>query len=191
MRTERLGIAGAVLLRPSLLADERGLFTEWLRQPDVVAATGAPFGLAQANLSVSVRHTVRGIHFSTAVPGQAKYVTCAAGEVRDVVVDVRVGSPTFGRWVDVTLDEADRACLLVAPGLGHAFQARSASATVVYLCSTPYDPAHEGAVDPFDPALGIGWTEGGPVSAKDREAPSLADAAARGLLPRFREPSGG
>jgi dTDP-4-dehydrorhamnose 3,5-epimerase len=185
VHVQPLGIAGAVLLRPALLPDERGVFTEWLRQPDVVAATGAPFPLAQANLSVSARGTVRGIHFSTAEPGQAKYVTCAAGSVRDVVVDVRVGSPTFGRWVDVVLDDVERACLLIAPGLGHAFQARSEGATLVYLCSTPYDPATERAVDPFDPALGIAWSDVGPVSAKDRSAPGLAQAAAQGVLPRF------
>jgi dTDP-4-dehydrorhamnose 3,5-epimerase len=186
VRAEPLPVPGAVLVHPALLTDERGLFTEWLRQDVLAEVAGQPFDVAQANLSVSRRGTVRGVHFSTADPGQAKYVTCVAGAVRDVVVDVRVGSPTFGRWCDVVLDDVDRACLLVGPGLGHAFQALSTSATVAYLCSTSYDPATEGAVHALDPSLGIGWVDVGTLSPRDRAAPTLAEARDRGLLPRFR-----
>ncbi len=187
MRAESLGIDGAWVLRPPQFSDDRGVFLEWLRQEHLVAATGREFPVAQANLSVSRRGTVRGVHFSVADPGQGKYVICAAGRIRDVVVDVRVGSPTFGQWRDVVLDDSDRACLLVEPGLGHAFQALSDSATVVYLCSAVYDPPTEKGVCPLDPDLGLVW-QVGPlvVSDKDRTAPSLLEARDRGDLPRFR-----
>jgi len=188
MKVEPLGIAGAWVLRPTQLPDERGVFLEWLRQEHVLATTGGSFPVAQANLSVSRRGTIRGVHFSVADPGQGKYVMCASGAIRDVVVDVRAGSPTFGQWRDVVLDDAERTCLLISPGLGHAFQALSESATVVYLCSTAYDPPTEKAVTPLDPALGLPWMDEPPaiVSARDRAAPTLAQALARGDLPRYR-----
>jgi dTDP-4-dehydrorhamnose 3,5-epimerase len=153
-----------------------------------VAATGAEFSVAQANLSVSRRGTIRGVHFSVADPGQGKYVMCASGAIRDVVVDVRAGSPTFGQWRDVVLDDAERTCLLISPGLGHAFQALSESATVVYLCSTVYDPPTEKAVSPLDPALALPWADvdGAIVSDKDRAAPTLTQALERGDLPTYR-----
>ena len=188
MDVDPLGIDGASVLRPRLFPDDRGVFLEWLRQEHVVTALGREFPLAQANLSVSRSGTIRGVHFSVATPGQGKYVTCAAGAIRDVVVDVRVGSPTFGQWRDVVLDDTDRACLLIEPGLGHAFQALSDTATVVYLCTTVYDPPTEKAVTPLDPDLGIDWDdlEAAILSDKDREAPTLAEAEARGDLPRDR-----
>ena len=188
MDVEPLGIDGAWVLRPRRFPDDRGVFLEWLRQEHVVRVLGHEFPLAQANLSVSRRGTIRGVHYSVATPGQGKYVTCAAGSVRDVVVDVRVGSTTFGQWRDVGLDDDDRACVLIEPGLGHAFQALSSTATVVYLCSTVYDPPTEKAVTPLDPALGIDWAdvETATVSQKDRAAPTLAHAAEVGDLPLLR-----
>jgi dTDP-4-dehydrorhamnose 3,5-epimerase len=113
---------------------------------------------------------------------------CASGAIRDLVVDVRAGSPTFGQWRDVVLDDADRTCLLISPGLGHAFQALSESATVVYLCSTVYDPPTEKAVSPLDPAIGLPWADldAAIVSDKDRAAPTLAHALESGDLPTYR-----
>jgi dTDP-4-dehydrorhamnose 3,5-epimerase len=187
MRIEPLGIDGAWIIRPPQFLDERGVFLEWLRQEHIRGATGAEFPVAQANLSRSRTGTVRGVHFSVAEPGQGKYVTCASGAVRDVVVDVRVGSPTFGQWRDVVLDDDDHTCLLIEPGLGHAFQALT-DATVVYLCTTVYDPPTERAVCPVDPDLGIDWSGSPPLilSEKDRDAPTLADARRQGLLPTLR-----
>jgi dTDP-4-dehydrorhamnose 3,5-epimerase len=187
VNVEPLGIEGAWVVRPPQFADDRGVFLEWLRQEHLLAATGQEFGVAQANLSVSRRGTIRGVHFSVADPGQGKYVTCASGRIRDVVVDVRVGSPTFGQWRDVVLDDVDRTCLLISPGLGHAFQALSESATVVYLCTTVYDPPTEKAVSPLDPDLQLGWEiVPGVVSPKDEAAPSLEQARAAGDLPVYR-----
>jgi dTDP-4-dehydrorhamnose 3,5-epimerase len=188
VKGEPLGIDGAWLLRPAQFPDDRGVFLEWLRQEHLLAATGAEFPVAQANLSVSRQGTIRGIHFSVADPGQGKYVMCASGAIRDVVVDVRVGSPTFGQWCDVVLDDTDRTCLLISPGLGHAFQALSESATVVYLCSTVYDPPTEKAVSPLDPAIGLPWADldAAIVSDKDGAAPTLAHALESGDLPTYR-----
>ena len=99
---------------------------------------------------------IRGIHYADVPPGQAKYVTCVAGAILDVVVDLRAGSPTFGTWETVRLDDKDRRALFLAEGLGHGFQALSDSATVLYLCSTPYAAGREHGVNPMDPAIGIG-----------------------------------
>jgi dTDP-4-dehydrorhamnose 3,5-epimerase len=120
-------------------------------------------------------------------PGQAKYVTCVRGAVLDVVVDIRVGSPAFGRWEAVRLDGDTRHAVFLAEGLGHAFMALTDDATVVYLCSTGYAPGREHGVNPLDPELGIAWPDGIPpvLSPKDAEAPSLAEAEQAGLLPTY------
>ncbi|WP_449062593.1 dTDP-4-dehydrorhamnose 3,5-epimerase [Planomonospora algeriensis] len=182
---ERLSIEGAWTFTPVVHADERGAFLEWYKAGPMEEAVGHPLRLAQANCSVSRRGVLRGVHFADVPPGQAKYVTCVSGEVLDVVVDVRVGSPTFGRWEAVTLDEWSRRGVYLAEGLGHAFMALSEQATVVYLCSEPYAPGREHGIDPLDPELGIAWPAGvEPVlSEKDAKAPSLAEARAAGILP--------
>lgn len=179
-----LDIAGVWLAEPDQHTDDRGTFLEWYRAADLLAAVGHPMNLAQANLSVSVAGAVRGIHFADVPPGQAKYVTCPRGAVLDVVVDIRVGSPTYGRWQGIRLDDTDRAAVYLAEGLGHAFCALSEQATIAYLCSTPYTPAREHAVHALDPAIGIDWPVAVPVlSPRDAAAPSLAQARADGLLP--------
>jgi dTDP-4-dehydrorhamnose 3,5-epimerase len=136
---------------------------------------------------VSRRGVVRGIHFSDVPPGQAKYVTCASGTIIDVVVDLRVGSPSFGRWQAVRLDDESRNALYIGEGLGHAFTALSDQATVLYLCSTPYAPSREHGVHPLDPAIGIAWPDDldTVLSDKDAAAPSLAEAQAEALLPDY------
>jgi dTDP-4-dehydrorhamnose 3,5-epimerase len=143
--------------------------------------------LRQANCSVSKAGVVRGIHFATVPPGQAKYVTCLFGAVLDAVVDIRMGSPTFGRWEPVLLDGVDRRAVYVAEGLGHVFMALSEGAAVSYLCSDVYAPAREFGIHPLDPEIGIEWpTELAPVlSPKDDAAPSLAEARRAGLLPDY------
>ncbi|MDN0197788.1 dTDP-4-dehydrorhamnose 3,5-epimerase [Streptomyces sp. S.PNR 29] len=182
-----LDIAGAWVLEPKVFPDDRGSFHEWYRGQEFREATGYDLSLAQANCSVSRRGVLRGVHFSDVPPGQAKYVTCVRGAVLDVVVDIRVGSPTFGRWEAVRLDEDTRHAVFLAEGLGHAFMALTDDATVVYLCSTGYAPEREHGVHPLDPRLGIDWPDGlSPVlSPKDAEAPSLAEAERAGLLPSY------
>jgi dTDP-4-dehydrorhamnose 3,5-epimerase len=180
----QLGIDGAWEITPKQHGDPRGLFMEWFREDRFVEAVGHPLRLAQANLSVSARGVVRGIHFADVPPGQAKYVTCVRGAVLDVVVDLRVGSPTFGGWEGVRLDDVDRRAVYLAEGLGHGFCALTDQATLAYLCSQPYNPPAERSVHPLDPDLGIAWpVEAATLSARDAAAPSLARCLADGVLP--------
>ena len=118
MKIRPLSIDGAWEITPQQYGDPRGLFMEWYRFDRLAAAVGHPLRLAQANLSVSARGVVRGIHFADVPPGQAKYVTCVSGAVIDMVVDLRVGSPTFGQWEATRLDDVDRRALYLAEGLG-------------------------------------------------------------------------
>ena len=150
-----LAIDGAYEVTPVQHGDSRGVFLEWFKATTFREAVGRDLELAQANCSVSAAGVIRGIHFSDVPPGQAKYVMCVSGAVLDVVVDVRVGSPTFGRWDGVILDDVDRRGMFLAEGLGHAFMSLTEASTVVYLCSTPYAPGREHGVHPLDPAIGI------------------------------------
>jgi len=183
---EPLAIEGAFLITPEVHKDGRGTFHEWYR-PDLLAeATGADWSVRQANMSRSRRGALRGIHFAQVPPGQAKYVTCVRGRVADVVVDVRVGSPTFGRWVPVELDPQRRTAVLIGEGLGHGFQAVTDDAAVVYLMSLVHEPGIEHAVNPLCPTLAIDWPVHDPVlSPKDAAAPTLPEAAAAGVLPTY------
>jgi dTDP-4-dehydrorhamnose 3,5-epimerase len=180
-----LSIEGSLLVTPDVYHDTRGSFLELLRADHLEKALGYRPQTAQANCSVSSRGVIRGVHFADVPPGQAKYVSCVSGAILDVIVDIRVGSPTYGQWEAVPLDDENRHSVYIAPGLGHAFMAMSESATVVYLCSEPYAPGREHGIDPLDPDLGIEWPAGiSPVlSDKDAAAPSLAEAAREGLLP--------
>ncbi len=181
-----LRICGARRIEPALHSDDRGVFLEWYRADAQEASVGHPMRLAQANLSSSARGTVRGIHFADVPPGQAKYVTCAYGAVVDVIVDIRVGSPTFGEWEAVALDDVARHAVYLPEGLGHAFCALSEQATLVYLCSTAYAPEREHSVNPLDPDLAIDWPVDSPIlSARDAAAPTLAEARTAGLLPNW------
>lgn len=183
-----LVINGAFLFTPRIHGDHRGSFHEWFRGDQLSALTGHSMGLAQANCSVSARGALRGIHFADVPPGQAKYVTCVRGAVQDVIVDLRVGSPTYGQWESVQLDDETGRAVYLAEGLGHAFLALSDHATVVYLCSEPYNPAGEHEVHPLDPELGIQWADGiePALSAKDAAAPTLEEARLAGLLPSYQ-----
>ncbi|AEG45111.1 dTDP-4-dehydrorhamnose 3,5-epimerase [Isoptericola variabilis] len=191
MQYRELAVPGAFEITPKQFGDPRGVFLEWFKAAAFEEALGHPLDLQQANCSVSSAGVLRGIHFADVPPGQAKYVTCAKGAVLDVVVDIRVGSPTFGRWDSVLLDDTDRRAIYLGEGLGHAFMALEDGSTVMYMCSTGYNPGREHGVHPLDPAIGIDWPttarDGSPLSPllseKDEAAPTLDEAAAQGLLP--------
>jgi dTDP-4-dehydrorhamnose 3,5-epimerase len=188
MKIRPLTIEGAFEVTPVLHGDSRGTFLEFYRFDALAEAVGHPLDLAQANISTSARDVVRGIHFADVPPGQAKYLTCVSGAVLDVIVDIRVGSPTFGSWEAVPLDDQERRAVYLSEGLGHGFCALTEGATVAYLCSATYRPGHEHGIDPLDPQLGIAWPAAAPLlSAKDAVAPSLAQALTTGLLPRYDE----
>jgi dTDP-4-dehydrorhamnose 3,5-epimerase len=169
--------------------DDRGSFTEWYRADVLASATGRSLPLAQANHSVSALGVLRGVHFALVPPGQAKYVYCPAGRVLDVVVDVRVGSPTFG-VSDAVLLEADRPrAVFLAEGLGHAFLALEDRSSVTYLVSTGWSPGREFALSPLDPDLALPWPADVEfrLSDKDRAAPTLAQARELGVLPTVEQ----
>ncbi|MGP4010202.1 dTDP-4-dehydrorhamnose 3,5-epimerase [Streptomyces sp. 4N124] len=184
-----LSIDGAWVHEPKVFPDGRGSFHEWFKAPLFTEAAGHPLTLAQANMSVSARGTLRGIHFADVPPGQAKYVKCVRGTVLDVIVDIRTGSPTFGQWEIVRLDDRDHHAVYLSEGLGHGFMALTDDATVVYLCSEGYAPEREHGIHPLDPALGIDWpADLAPLlSAKDEQAPTLAEAREQGLLPSYEQ----
>ncbi len=190
-----MSIEGSWSFTPRLHGDDRGVFLESYRADALLEATGAALEVAQVNTSVSGAGALRGVHFSDVPPGQAKYVSCSVGAVLDVVVDVRTGSPTFGAWESIVLDDVDRRAVFLTEGLGHAFLSLADGSTVTYLCSTPYAPGREHGIDPLDAAVGIEWPtvgrDGQPLSLalspKDAAAPSLARAAQEGLLPTWEE----
>jgi dTDP-4-dehydrorhamnose 3,5-epimerase len=184
-----LGVEGAWVFTPQVHHDERGSFLEAFRGAEFAADLGYRLDVAQVNTSVSRRGVIRGIHYADVPPGQAKYVTCVAGTVLDVVVDLRAGSPGFRRWEAVQLDDADRRAVFLAEGLGHAFMALTDQATVLYLCSAPYAPGREHGVHPLDPVLGISWplSDEPLLSDKDAKAPALEEAVRVGALPRYDE----
>ena len=133
---EPLSIDGAWVFAPRIFDDSRGSFLEWYRSAELEKVLGYQPEVAQANCSG--RWVIRGIHFADLPPGQAKYVTCVSGAITDVVVDTRVGSPSYGRWEAVRLNETERNAY--SRRLGHAFVALTDDAVVMYLCSTPYAP---------------------------------------------------
>lgn len=188
MQIRELAVPDAFEVTPKILGDDRGVFLEWYRFEALAEAVGHSLSLKQANTSVSRRGTVRGIHFADVPPSQAKYVTATHGAVIDFIVDLRVGSPAFGTWDSVRLDDVDRRAVYLSEGLGHAFVALTEGATVSYLVSEVYNPAAEHGITPLDPEIGLEFPDeaGEPLlSPKDLEAPTLSEAAANGLLPSW------
>ncbi|CAB4867550.1 unannotated protein [freshwater metagenome] len=183
---EELSIQGLYKLTSPVWGDDRGYFREWFKLPDLTEA-GISFTAAQANLSRSARNVVRGLHFSVAPEGQAKVVTCAEGELVDVMVDLRIGSPTFGVTELVTLRGGDGVSLYLPSGIGHGFCATSDDAVLVYLLSSTYNPSTELEVHPFDSELMVPWPLSGEaiLSPKDAAAPSLADRRHDKSLPQY------
>lgn len=189
MQVDELKVPGAWSFTPRQFPDPRGVFLEWFKAGVLEEAVGHPLTVRQANHSVSGRGTLRGVHFADVPPGQAKYVYCTRGAVLDVIVDLRVGSPTFGVSDAVRLDDQDRRGVYLSEGLGHAFLALTDDANVTYLCSTPYSPGREHGVHPLDPALDLPFPKDveALLSEKDAAAPTLAEAQESGLLPDYAQ----
>lgn len=187
MDVRELAVRDAYEFVPPVFPDHRGAFVAPFQEPAFTSAIGHRLTVAQTNHSVSRRGTIRGVHFADVPPGQAKYVYCPRGALLDVVVDVRVGSPTFGESASVRVDSGEFRAVYLAEGLGHAFVALEDDTAMTYLCSTSYAPAREHGISPLDPALDLPWPEGiEPVlSEKDVTAPTLAEAERAGLLPRY------
>jgi dTDP-4-dehydrorhamnose 3,5-epimerase len=167
-------LPGVVILEPAVHGDVRGRFAEtWHADRYRAAGIGGPW--VQDNVSTSPRGVLRGLHFQHPT-AQGKLVTVLDGEVFDVAVDVRVGSPTFGQHAHVTLSGASLRQVWVPAGFAHGFCVLSERAVFAYKCTAPYAPDHERGVRWDDPALAIPWPLADPVlSAKDRAHPVLAD----------------
>ncbi len=186
MNVRELDIVGLFVGESRVFGDERGFFREWYKSSDFETA-GITFAAEQANLSISSRNVVRGLHYSLAPRGQAKVVTCVYGTLDDVIVDIRVGSPTFGSVVTVALGADQGTTVFLPAGVAHGFCVTSDTAALSYLLSSPYDAPHEFEINPLDPDVDVPWALGGEaiLSEKDAAAPSLAQRRAAGELPHF------
>ncbi|MGZ4711257.1 MAG: dTDP-4-dehydrorhamnose 3,5-epimerase family protein [Acidimicrobiales bacterium] len=188
MEIRPLKTVDALEITPRQFADGRGVFLESYRGDLLAEAIGHRPEIVQTNVSVSSRGTVRGIHFADVPPSQAKYITALSGSLLDFIVDIRVGSPTFGLWDSVLLDTKDRRCVYLPEGMGHAFVALEDNTTAMYLVTTPYNPSREHGIHPLDPEIGLELPAGMEqplLSPKDQAAPTLAQAIESGLLPDY------
>jgi dTDP-4-dehydrorhamnose 3,5-epimerase len=177
MRVVPTELSGVLVLEPRVHSDHRGCFYESWNARVFAEATGISAEFVQDNHACSIRNVLRGIHYQVVRP-QGKAIRVTAGSVLDVAVDLRRSSLTFRRWVAVELSADNKRQLWIPPGFGHGYAVRGESATVIYKTTEYWTPEHDRSVRWNDPELGIEWgIEGSPVlSAKDAEAPLLADA---------------
>ncbi len=190
MQIRELEVPDAYEITPVQREDDRGLFLEWYRFDALEETIGHALDLRQANVSVSRRGVARGIHFAEIPRGQAKYVTVTNGAVLDFVIDIRVGSPTFGRWDSVLLDTRDRRAVYIAESLGHLAFSLTDDAAFTYLVSDVYRPEREHGINPLDPEVGLVFPDDAPeplLSPKDSNAPGLLEAQELGLLPTWEQ----
>lgn len=186
MNFTQLDIQGAWLVESCVFEDVRGSFHEWFNQTEMFTKTGVSFSPQQGNMSTSKQNTIRGIHYSLASEGQAKFIRCLSGSILDVIVDLRPESQTFKQHKSIRLNANSAQSLLIDIGLGHAFKAESSNTIVAYLLSSPYNPSVELGIDPFDFDLNIDWElpkSQAVLSEKDSHASSLANAIKSNLLP--------
>jgi dTDP-4-dehydrorhamnose 3,5-epimerase len=182
MSFRNTSLPGVVLVEPRVFRDERGFFTETFSTREL-EGSGIPEEFAQDNHSRSSRGVLRGLHYQIQSP-QGKLVHVARGRIFDVAVDIRVGSPHFGRWFGATLDDENLASLWIPPGFAHGFCVISDVADVIYKCTTLYEASDDRGVRWDDAAIGIEWPVREPlVSSKD--AGLLPLSAERADLPRF------
>lgn len=184
MKVLETGIEGVVIIEPDVFGDSRGYFMESYSEVRYGREV-RPVRFVQDNESKSCYGVLRGLHFQRGEHAQSKLVRVVTGRVLDVAVDVRVGSPTFGRWVGVELSGENKRQLFIPRGFAHGFAVLSDEAIFQYKCDNLYAPQSEGAIAWNDPAIGINW--GIPeadiiLSEKDRRHPTLAEAAAQGIL---------
>lgn len=185
---KHLAIEGAFVAEHKVHGDERGLFREWYKKSEFESAK-VEFNIAQANHSISEKYVLRGVHYSIALQGQAKLVTCVSGSILDVLVDLREGSPTYLKVEKIVMTPESGDVLFVPTGVGHSFLVTSDSASVVYLTSSEFDPENEKTISPLDPALALEWPANLisllSLSERDKAAPSLSEAKSLGHLPRY------
>lgn len=184
MKVTETDLPGVKVIEPAVFGDERGFFMEtWNRSR--YAEHGIDLDCRQTNLSLSRNGVLRGLHFQHPNP-QGKLAYVIEGEVLDVAVDIRVGSPHFGRWTAERLSGDNRRQMWVPEGFAHGFCVLSDRALFAYLCTAEYDPETDRSLRFDDPEIGVDWPLDDPeVSGKDREAPTLAELRASGALPEY------
>ena len=188
MKISELSIEGSYLIEPQIFGDSRGKFLEAFRSDLLQEYLGHNFVVRQMNTSLSHRGVLRGIHYADVPPGQAKYVSVLSGSIIDYIVDIRVGSPTFGLWEAVNLDSISRRAVYIPEGFGHAFLSLEDDTVVNYLVSDVYKPEKEHGINPFDKSLGITFPFDQSeliLSEKDILSPSLNQAKEQHLLPDY------
>ena len=178
MKVERTPLQDVLLIKPRVHGDARGYFLESFNQREFSAATGCDSQFVQDNQSRSMCGVLRGLHYQVGVRAQGKLVRVLSGEIFDVVVDLRRGSPRFGRWTAVTLSATEHTQLWIPEGFAHGFLVLSESADVLYKTTNYYSPEDERSIRYDDPSIGIEWPDGRKffLSSRDENAGSLADA---------------
>jgi len=187
MELTPMGIEGAWLAESPVWSDERGFFREWFKTENVKKKEVHNFNVEQANISSSVKGALRGIHYSLAEKGQAKWVTCVSGLIKDIIVDIRPNSKTFGKWIEFELSGTSGNSVLIGDGLGHGFVSLAEASIVAYLVSSPFSPTEEYEINPLDSAIGINWglsIKELKISNKDKNAPTLEELRKQGKLPK-------
>ena len=175
MEVIKTSIHGLLVIKPKVFGDERGYFFESFNEDDYSKA-GIDFCFVQDNISKSIKGTIRGLHYQVAEKAQGKLCKVIYGKVLDVAVDIRFGSPTFGRYFSSELSEENHTQLWIPPGFAHGFSVLSDEAIFSYKCSTLYSKEHERAIIFNDPDLNIDWKVKNPiVSEKDFKAPPFKD----------------
>ena len=186
MKLTPLEIEGVWLAESPVWSDDRGFFREWFKSEEIKNATGRDFRIEQANISLSSAGTLRGIHYSIAPRGQAKWITCVSGSIQDVIVDICPDSKTFGKWIEVELSGDSGRAVFISERFGHGFLALQDNTTVAYLVTTPFLPADEFEINPLDEKIGINWGMDLSllkISGKDKNAPTLTEQLQNGKLP--------
>jgi len=188
MKATPLSIDGSWKIEFKRFDDNRGFFYESFKEEDFKIHIGRDFKIKQTNTSSSTKGSVRGIHFAMVPPSQAKLVQCQRGSIRDYVIDIRVGSPTFGKFEVVELSESSASAVFIEEGLAHAFVALENHTVVTYYVTEKYNPEREKGINPFDKTLNVKWPDLELIlSEKDKSAISLDEAKSQGILPLFDE----
>jgi len=188
MKAHPLSITGSWKIEFQKFEDNRGFFYESFKAEEFQKLIGRNFDIKQTNTSSSSKGSVRGIHYALIPPGQAKLVQCQRGSVKDYVIDIRIGSPTFGQFEEIALDEKSAGAVFIEEGLAHAFVALENNTIVTYYVNEKYNPEREKGINPFDPTLNVKWPDIELIlSEKDKVAIYLEQAKSEGLLPLFDE----
>ena len=188
MKAHPLKISGSWKIEFQKFEDNRGFFYESFKAEEFPRLIGRNFDIKQTNTSSSAKGSVRGVHYALVPPSQAKLVQCQRGSIKDYVIDIRIGSPTFGQFEAIDLDEGSASAIFIEEGLAHAFVALENNTIVTYYVSEKYNPEREKGINPFDKTLNILWPEIDLIlSEKDKAAISLEQAKSQGILITYDE----